>query len=55
MTAGQIYDANKENLARLMFYKRHRIDDMAVYLQTTNTNRARFNSSQFARSTLVLD
>ncbi len=55
MSAGEIYDANKENLARLMFYNRERIDDLAVYLQTSNTNRARFNSPQFARTTLVLD
>lgn len=55
MTAEEIYDANKENLARLMIYKRERIDDTSVYLQTSNTNRARFNSPQFARSNLVLD
>ena len=55
MTPKEVYAANKENLARLMIYKRERIDDMAVYLQTINTNRARFNSPQFARSTLVLD
>lgn len=55
MTQEQIFDTHRENLARLMIYDRSRIDDLAVWLQTGNTNRARFNSPQFARSTLVLD
>ena len=55
MTASEVFAANKENLAKLMIYRKERIDDFAVYLQTTNTDRARFNSPQFARSTLVLD
>ena len=55
MKSLEIAAANKVNLARLMIYKEERIDDMAVYLQTNNTNQARFNSPQFAKSTLVLD
>ena len=55
MKQEEVYSANKENLARLMIHQKTRIDDMAVYIQTQNTNRARFNSPQFARSTLVLD
>jgi 2-hydroxy-6-oxonona-2,4-dienedioate hydrolase len=55
MSQEQVFSANKENLARLMIHQRLRIDDMAVYIQTENTNRARFNSPQFVRSTLVLD
>jgi len=55
MEPKEMFAANKENLVRLMFHQRSRIDEMAVYIQTENTNRARFNSPQFARSRLVLD
>lgn len=55
MTQDEIYAVNRENLARLMIHDRACIDDMAVYLQTRNTDRSRFNSPQFARTTLVLD
>ncbi len=55
MSRNEIYEINRENLARLMIHDRSRIDEMAVYVQTRNTLRARFNSPQFARSTLVLD
>ncbi|HKI74966.1 MAG TPA: alpha/beta hydrolase [Pseudomonadales bacterium] len=55
MTEAQIFETNRENLARLMIHDRQRIDDLAVWLQTENTNRSRFNSPQFARSSLVLD
>lgn len=55
MSDEEVHEANRENLARLMIYDRDRVDDLAVYLQTWNTNRARFNSPQFALSTLVLD
>lgn len=55
MTEQQIFDTNRENLARLMIHDRARIDDVAVWLQTQNTNRSRFNSPQFARSSLVLE
>ena len=55
MQPSEIATANRVNLARLMIHREKRIDDMAVYLQTINTNQARFNSPQFAKSTLVLD
>ncbi|MFP6805598.1 MAG: alpha/beta hydrolase [Pseudomonadales bacterium] len=55
MNSSEVAAANKENLARLMFFDKRNIDEMAVYLQTINTNRSRFNSPQFAKSTLVLD
>jgi pimeloyl-ACP methyl ester carboxylesterase len=55
MSEQQILDVNRENLARLMLHDRGRVDDLAVYLQTQNTNRSRFNSPQFALSSLVPD
>ena len=55
MTVAEVHAANRENLARLMIHDRSRIDDFAVWIQTRNTNLARFASPQFARSTLVLD
>ncbi len=55
MSSTEVFAANKENLARLMIYNREEIDDLAVYLQTINTNRSRFNSAQFATTTLALD
>jgi pimeloyl-ACP methyl ester carboxylesterase len=55
MSEQEVHDANRENLARLMIYDRDRVDDLAVYIQTLNTQKARFNSPQFARSKLVLD
>ncbi len=55
MKPTEIAEANRLNLARLMIHNEQRIDDMAVYLQTNNTNQARFNSPQFVKSTLVLD
>lgn len=55
MSAEAVAAANWENLARLMIHDRDKIDDLAVYLQTWNTRRARFNSPQFALSTRVLD
>lgn len=55
MTPEEVYAANRENLARLMIHDRNCIDDLAVYLQTVNTSRSRFNSPPFARTSLVLD
>lgn len=55
MSESQVQATNRVNLARLMFYKASRIDDMAVYIQTLNTQKARFNSPQFARTKLVLE
>lgn len=55
MSEQEIFDTNRENLARLMIHDRRQIDDLAVWLQTENTRRSRFNSPQFARSNLVLD
>lgn len=55
MSESEVQAANLENLARLMIHDRSRIDEMAIYIQTLNTQKARFNSPQFARTTLVLD
>ena len=55
MTAEEIHNANKENLARLMIYDRRKVDEFAVYLQTENTDRARFRSPRFGTGTFVLD
>lgn len=55
MSEHEIFSTNRENLARLMIQDRSRIDDLAVLIQTMNTQKARFNSPQFARTTLVLD
>lgn len=55
MSEQEIFATNRENLARLMISDRSRIDDLAVLIQTINTQKARFNSPQFARTTLVLD
>lgn len=55
MSDAEIYETNRENLARLMIYDRSKIDDLAVYTQTLNTQKARFNSRQFSRTRLVLD
>lgn len=55
MSEAELWEVNRENLARLMIFDRARIDDLAVYLQTENTRRARFNSPQFARTRLILE
>ncbi len=55
MSEDEIFFTNRENLAQLMIHQRNRIDDLAVYIQAENTIRSRFNSPQFAQSTLVLD
>jgi 2-hydroxy-6-oxonona-2,4-dienedioate hydrolase len=55
MTDVEVEATQRENLARLMIHDRNRIDDLAVMLQVDNVSRSRFNSPQFARSTLVLD
>jgi 2-hydroxy-6-oxonona-2,4-dienedioate hydrolase len=55
MTPDEVRAANRENLARLMLHDRANVDDFAVYLQVTNTQRARFKSPQFATGEYVLD
>jgi 2-hydroxy-6-oxonona-2,4-dienedioate hydrolase len=55
MNAAEIFEANRKNLARLMIFDQSKIDDLAVYLQTENTIRARFNSPQFGKTRLTLD
>ena len=55
MSAEEVFATNRENLVRLMFCKQSQIDDMAIYLQTQNTVRARFNSPQFAKTGLTLE
>lgn len=55
MNIAQENEANRTNLARLMLFDKNKIDDLAVYLQTENTRRARFNSPQFSRTRLTLD
>ena len=54
MTVAEVWAANEENLARLMFHDRTLIDAPAVHTQVANTSRARFYSPQFALSDLVL-
>tara|TARA_Y100001934_G_scaffold243773_1_gene300655 strand:+ start:3198 stop:4088 length:891 start_codon:yes stop_codon:yes gene_type:complete len=54
MSDAEVWAANQENLARLMFHDRTLIDPIAVYAQVMNQQRARFNSRQFALSDLVL-
>ncbi len=48
MTAQQILAAQRANLATLMFGDAGNIDDLAVYLQNTNTRRARIDSRPIA-------
>ncbi|NKB99581.1 MAG: alpha/beta fold hydrolase [Pseudomonadales bacterium] len=55
MSPSEVQATNRRNLARLMFCDESRIDDTAVYIQTRNTQKARFNSPQFARTKLVLE
>lgn len=55
MSEDEVLATQRENLARLMIYKRQAIDDMAVSIQAIHTAKARFKSPQYARSTLVLD
>jgi 2-hydroxy-6-oxonona-2,4-dienedioate hydrolase len=55
MSAAERFEANRKNLGRLMIFDQSRIDDLAVYLQTENTRRARFNSPQFGNTRLTLD
>lgn len=55
MTEAEIYAAQRTNLSRLMIHDEAKIDDLAVWIQQDNTSRARFNSRQYVRTTLVLD
>ena len=55
MPRAEVLAIQRENLARLMFHDRERIDELAVLLQELNTTRARFSSPQYARKTLVVD
>ena len=55
MSRQEVLETQRENLARLMIYRRGRIDDMAVLMQDINTSKARFSSPQYARSTLLID
>jgi len=55
MTAEEIGNVNRENLAQLMIYDRTRIDNMAVALQDMNVTRSRYNSPQYANGEFVLD
>ena len=55
MSEAELYELNRENLARHMFYDRDKIDDLAVYTQVENTRRSRFNSPQFARTNLLYE
>ena len=49
MTAAQIHAQQKRNLEILMFADPSRIDELAVWIQTDNTARARTQSRRFAR------
>jgi pimeloyl-ACP methyl ester carboxylesterase len=55
MTAFEVANANRENLARLMIHDRKKIDPLAVELQTQNTQKARYNSPKYAMSDLLLE
>jgi pimeloyl-ACP methyl ester carboxylesterase len=55
MTDDDLWQINRDNLARLMIGEPERIDTLAVYLQVENTRRSRFDSPQFARTTLLFD
>lgn len=55
MSSEEVQAANRENLCRLMIADKQRIDDFAVYLQTRNTQQARFKSPQFASGRYVLE
>jgi pimeloyl-ACP methyl ester carboxylesterase len=48
MSAAQILETQRGNLAKLMFGDASRIDDLAVYLQNTNTRRGRLDSRPIA-------
>jgi 2-hydroxy-6-oxonona-2,4-dienedioate hydrolase len=54
MTADEISEVNRENLARLMIHDRAKIDQMAVTLHNINTARARYNSPRFSEGDYVL-
>ena len=54
ITALELDEVNRHNLGQLMLHDPASIDDLAVHLQIENTNRARFNSPQFARSEILL-
>jgi 2-hydroxy-6-oxonona-2,4-dienedioate hydrolase len=53
MTEDEIHEVYRNNLELLMFSKAERIDDLAVYLQMQNVQRARFRSRPFARSDAI--
>ena len=55
MSAIELEALHRTNLAHLMIADVAKIDELAVYLQSSNTRRARFNSPQFARNTMVLE
>jgi pimeloyl-ACP methyl ester carboxylesterase len=48
MSSAEIIEIQRLNLAKLMFGEASRIDDLAVYLQNTNTRRARLDSRPIA-------
>lgn len=54
MTEEELWELNRENLARHMFYDRALIDDLAIHAQVENTRRSRFNSPQFAPTDVLL-
>ncbi|MEE9253791.1 MAG: alpha/beta hydrolase [Pseudomonadales bacterium] len=53
MSEEELWELNRENLARHMFYDREQIDDLAIHTQVENTRRSRFNSPQFARTDVL--
>lgn len=55
MSVAEERELHRENLARLMVYRRERISEQAVDLQFVNANRSRFFSPGFARETAVRD
>ena len=55
ITAAEQHEVSRHNLQQLMLHDPDKIDDLAIHLQSENTDRARFHSPQFARSEILLD
>ena len=46
--------AHRHNLANLMLWSEARIDDLALYIQSSNAKRSRINSGPFSRGDVLL-
>jgi 2-hydroxy-6-oxonona-2,4-dienedioate hydrolase len=54
MSVEEVSEVNRENLARLMFYDRKKIDATALTLQNINTAKARYNSPKYSQGDYLL-